>query len=539
MSLVSPAFLLAVLGLLSGRRIAALGAGVPTVHVPGYGLFTGSWHRDAGVRLFAGIPYAAAPVGDLRWRPPQPAPSAPSGRVNATAFGAPCPQISSGKVIGSEDCLTLNVYAPRAGEQSRPVLVWLHGGSYVKGTANIGLKHTWGPLYDGTGLAEEGAVVVTVQYRLGVFGFLGSQALRGRDPKASSGNYGLLDQRLALQWVQEHIGAFGGNPKQVLIFGQSAGAGSVEHHLTAPGSRGLFAAASMQSGADAFWNVQSWRASQRKFSSLLRKVNCPDVPCLLRLSTGELVDATQDFSFAATVDGVEVKDYPWRLVQQGKVHKVPLIVGYNRDEAMPGPNQLNMTEADFDTLLKSQGVAQHLRPRVKAEYTAQYTQWYWAAQHFTADYSVACPARRFARAASDAGLPVYAYKFSRPPSFSVELLYGAGCTDSAPPWVWGSYHGAELAFVFGLAEVPSWDVRLSASERQLGKEVSSHWLAMASRGRPSSSWPAYANRKGQQQWLLLDSMGKVVVNEERLLPQCDVVDDVGSLEEGQAEAFEV
>src|SRR5215831_2140967 len=236
----------------SGTGAAASGAPAsvgPVVRVDG-GLVRGT--ADAGVSSFLGLPYAAPPTGNLRWRPPQPA-AAWTGTKNATAFGPSCPQptdhnpfLPLGPI--SEDCLYLNVYTPSLqnhGGDGRPVLVWIHGGGLVQDGARN---------YDGTKLAADGTVVVTINYRLGALGFLAHPALASR-PGGPAGNYGLMDQQAALRWVQDNISRFGGDPHKVAIAGQSAGGLSVLAQLVSPGAGGLFQRAIVQSGTFALTHV--------------------------------------------------------------------------------------------------------------------------------------------------------------------------------------------------------------------------------------------------------------------------------------------
>src|SRR3984885_6148143 len=229
----------------AGRAAAAPSSGSsgPVVNTAG-GLVRGT--SSSGVSTFLGLPYAAPPVGDLRWRPPAPA-AGWRGIRDATQFGPSCPQAQVGNPLLppgtiSEDCLYLNVYAPAVGSDDqggRPVLVWIHGGGLVQDGARD---------YDGSKLAADGVVVVTINYRLGALGFLAHPALASR-PGGSAGNYGLMDQQAALRWVQRNIARFGGDPRNVTIAGQSAGGLSVLAQLVSPGARGLFQRAIVQSGA--------------------------------------------------------------------------------------------------------------------------------------------------------------------------------------------------------------------------------------------------------------------------------------------------
>ncbi|HEY5349853.1 MAG TPA: carboxylesterase family protein, partial [Candidatus Lustribacter sp.] len=191
------------------------------------------------VRSFKGIPFAAPPVGPLRWKAPQPV-ARWSGVRDATAFGPECAQPAPPGTRTSEDCLTLNVWTPAATGANLPVMVWIYGGGFAVG----GSKY---PVYDGTSLARHGVVVVTLNYRLNVFGFLAHPALTAESPEHTSGNYGLLDQVAALRWVQANAAAFGGNPHNVTIFGESAGAASVSALMTMPRANGLYVRAIMGS----------------------------------------------------------------------------------------------------------------------------------------------------------------------------------------------------------------------------------------------------------------------------------------------------
>jgi len=231
-----------------------------------------------------------------------------------------------------------------------------------------------------------------------------------------------------------------------------------------------------------------------------------------------------DFEWAPTVDNVELDEPPWVKVQKGDVQKVPVIVGFVRDESASSQDNVNMTEREFDAVLDAYGVSGIVRSQVKAVYTAEYTEWYWAAYHFTADYSVSCPTRRFVQAALAAKMPVFAYKFSRQPSFPVELMYGPTAL-KVPQHQWGAYHGAELPFVFGNAKVPAWGVELTEDEQHLASVIGDHWISLAKTGAVSHRWPPAALSR---QWHLLDSQN-VSLNEANMFPTCDVIDELGDL----------
>ncbi|HJQ45363.1 MAG TPA: carboxylesterase family protein [Amycolatopsis sp.] len=304
--------------LLGGCAVGAASSEGDVVRTGG-GLVRGVVAADH--RTFSGIPYAAPPVGDLRWRSPQPA--APWGGVrDATRAGNVCPQETG----GSEDCLNLNVTAPRGAERL-PVLVWLHGGGFVGGA---------GSAYDPTRLAVEGGlVVVTINYRLGALGFLDA----GEDPAA--GNFGLADQQAALRWVRDNIAAFGGGPGNVTLAGQSAGAYSVCAQLAAPGARGLFGKAIIQSGpcANPLLGVGEAR---RRAADLLAQKGCADLACLRSKPAADLVGLGSTGVISATGTLARM---PWVPVIGGDFlprqpvdalpTEIPLLQGTTRNEMRP------------------------------------------------------------------------------------------------------------------------------------------------------------------------------------------------------------
>src|SRR5215831_3984773 len=249
-------------GAATGTAGAAQAASAGPVAVTGTGLVQG---KAAGADdEFLGIPYAAPPTGALRWAPPQPA-ARWAGIRPATSFAPHCPQTASpfGQASTSEDCLFLNVYRPARGPGNRPVMVWIHGGALVTGESDD---------YDPTSLVRHGVVVVTINYRLGALGFLADGALAAQ-PGGPAGDYGLMDQQAALRWVQRNIARFGGSPRNVTIFGESAGGLSVLSQVVSPGTRGLFQRAIVESGAYAL-NEQPLATAERAGSAFAAKVGC-------------------------------------------------------------------------------------------------------------------------------------------------------------------------------------------------------------------------------------------------------------------------
>ncbi len=312
---------------------------------------------DGGARRFLGIPFAAPPVGELRWRPPVP-PVPWEGVLEATKFGGRCAQRTTTISVGSEDedCLYLNVWAPDpAPATPLPVMVWFYGGGNESGSASEPLPFgIEGISYDGRVLAEaRHVIVVTINYRVGVFGFFAHGSLATEDPR-NTGNQGLLDQRAALDWVRENIIAFGGDPKNVTIFGESAGGYDVCLYLVSPGSRGLFHRAIAESpGAPTGHGartvpgpktqavggctnrLQTAAEAEDKAEGLIAEVGCAGaedvLACLRSVPVADLIRVARG-NFAASVDGNVVRDQPRTLLEAGDVARGPYILGANADE---------------------------------------------------------------------------------------------------------------------------------------------------------------------------------------------------------------
>lgn len=451
--------------------------------------------REGPVLAFRGIPFAAPPLGALRWLPPQPVP-AWSGVKAARQFGPPCPQVDEGgAVVGEEDCLHVNVWTPAdaATSSGLPVLFFVHGGGHVQGSA--GMQSGDGtPLYDGARLAAATrSVVVTAQYRLGALGFLTHPSLTPATPPATSGNYGTLDLIAALGWVRREIAKFGGDPRRVLVFGESAGAVETCMLLVSPLAGGLFSAALMQSGACV---AASATKAGRLAADFVRAAGCEGAAdlagCLRRLPVTTVVTAVPSqasviapaTSWFPHVDGVVIPGVPLDLIRAGQHNRVPLVVGANSDETAPGTVGV-LTEAQYQAAVVALvGGNVVLANRILAEYpVADYGSPRKAFTALTSDANFICPARRVARAAAAGqSQPVFRYFFTHPWDNGAAALR-----------LLGAFHGIELPYVFQRLEINGY--RASPGELALAEFIAQSWRALAAQGNPTPPggpvWPVY------------------------------------------------
>jgi para-nitrobenzyl esterase len=390
------------------------------------GVLRGS--RDGETLAFKRVPFAAPPTGHARFAPPQPATCA-EREIDATAFGPQCPQLADGTFVGDEDCLQLNVWAPVAASAPRPVMVWIHGGGNAIGSAVL-------PLYDGRRLAEAGdVIVVSANYRLGQLGFLGHPSFG-----TGSGVFGLLDQIAALAWVRDNIAAFGGDPANVTVFGESAGARDVCSLVASPAARGLFHRAIVQSGACK--GLPTRARAEQIASDAVSAAGCSsasDVAACMRALSAEAVirAAAPTVSILASspyqpmIDGVVQTDQPSTVIAAGGHARVPLIVGANADETASAVPAIP-TEAQYESLVRAQ-YPQPLADLALQRYPASAFPTPRAAYvRLTTDSRFVCPSREIARAA-DAGQTeaVYRYFFQYRPT------------------PLGAAHGLEIPYVFG------------------------------------------------------------------------------------------
>ncbi|WP_448619452.1 carboxylesterase/lipase family protein [Geodermatophilus sp. URMC 65] len=440
-----------------------------------------------GVDGYLGIPYAAPPVGELRWSPPQP-PARWDGVRAADAYGNRCPATEStnGPRSETEDCLFVNVQRPAGTtpEDRLPVYVFIHGGGLVNGSSNQADMAAM--------VAATGTVGVTMNYRLGVLGFLGHPQLTAR--QGESGNYGLMDQQAALRWVQDNIAAFGGDPARVTIGGESAGGWSVCSHLVAPGSRDLFAGAMIQSGS---CPSRSQDAADSAGQVVAQAVGCTPfagaVACLRGKPVGELIDAPTPL--VPPVAGTPfLPSDPRAAIATGDFADVPVVVGATRDEGrtfMAG--SIGWTREQYETWVRDAFVEE-------ADAVLSRYPWPADADEFTPAYLSGailtdaglgfgiggCPNRALTRDLA-AHVPTWAYEFAARTGPGLQPI---------PGYEWGAGHAAELAYLFpsfdnGVPIAPTFD----AGEQQLAAEMKQYWGAFVRQGDPGvpgqAAWPSY------------------------------------------------
>jgi para-nitrobenzyl esterase len=485
----------------------------------------------ADVHLFRGIPYAAPPVGELRWKPPQPA-AAWKGVRDCSKFGDAAPQVLSpllsrfpGMTLDAptnEDCLYLNIWTPahRDGKQL-PVMVWIHGGGYTMGAASQ-------PLYDGTELARKGVVFVGINYRLGILGFLAHPELTAESEHHASGNYGILDQIEALRWVSRNIAAFGGDPQRVTIFGESAGGNSVLTLMSSPLAKGLFQRAIVESGGglnfpDLKKQVFDYKPAEEAGVELAKKCGAPaglgQIAAMRKMSVDALLKGSGGFELprsfdihttrlrlAPIVDGWVIPTEPVTLFANGGQISVPLIVGANKDEGRmfmltsPAPKDQHELSALFD---------KNFGPKFGPELFKLYPQDKpkEAVSELVGDFLFVAPARYVARTMHSSGSPAYLYSFAHTPSGPTKFL--------------GAHHGAEIAYVMGNRKITR---DFTPVDTQLSRELSGYWIQFAATGDPNGEgrpeWPAY-DQSADRCLLVSD---KIEIGQGIEKPRLDAID---------------
>jgi para-nitrobenzyl esterase len=457
--------------------------------------------RRHGVDVYRGIPFAGPPIGEGRWRAPGPV--APWRGVRAaTAFAPACMQQGvsmpgEAPPAVSEDCLYLNIWtAARRASAPLPVIVWIHGGGYKNGSASM-------PLYRGDRLARKGVLVVTIAYRLGALGFLAHPALTQESQRGASGNYGLMDQIAALEWVKRNIAAFGGDPRRVTIAGQSAGAMAVSALMSSPRARGLFQRAIAQSGG-IFEPLQLapgylLENAQRDGENYMASLGATSLPAMRRLPAQALIGAGVDAVSHPVIEPELLPMTPYEAYVQGRHSDVPLLLGSNSEEASALVDVRRVRSASFSAdLARSFGAlpqqlveayphatdeqARQARLDFERDLRFGWDMWAWARLH-----------------AQAATTPVFYYTFARRPPFPAGSVYAH----------WGAGHYVELWYMFDHLQQAPW--RSSAADRRLAHAMSTYWTNFAKEGDPNGkglrTWPAFNAAEGQV--LYLDSGPRV------------------------------
>jgi len=419
--------------------------------------------RANGVSVYKGVPFAAPPVGDLRWRPPVHSASW-TGTRKADAFAPACMQVGvsmPGETapLVSEDCLYLNIWTPaKTAHEHLPVIVWIYGGGYINGSASM-------PLYWGDRLAQKDVIVVTVAYRLGPLGFLALPELTRESPHHSSGNYGLMDQIAALEWVQRNIAAFGGDPKCVTIAGQSSGSISVSILMASPLAKGLFQRAIGESGglfeplqlAPKFLLANAERDGD-KYAVSLGAASLKE----LRRLPAILLTGNAGGTVHAVIEPYVLPLSPYEAFASGLQNDVPLLIGSNADEARAMVDVTHETAATFDSDLE-RSVGQ-LPPALVAAYPHATDEEARQAQlGLERDLRFGWDMWAWARLQAGTGKsPVFYYSFRQQPPFPAGSVYAG----------WGASHFAELWYVFDHLDQSPWN--WTAGDRKLAEEMSSY-----------------------------------------------------------------
>ena len=449
-----------------------------TVRVEG-GLLSGTTGITSDVKVYKGVPFAAAPVGDLRWRAPKPAPKW-EGVRKADQFGATCMQTPyaegspyrSAPEPVSEDCLFLNIWSGATSQkEARPVMVWIHGGAFTRGSGS-------NPVYDGEELAKKGVILVTVNYRLGVFGFLAHPDLTKESDRNSSGNYGILDQIAALEWVQKNIEAFGGDPKRVTIFGESAGSWSVNALVATPLAKGLFQRAIGESGAS-FSPLPKLADAEQAGLKVAKSLNANSIAEMRAKSAAELMKLSGELA-RANIDGWMLPDQISAIFARGKQNDVPTLIGSNADEgsAFTPPN----TKAEGFKLLAKTRFGDQADDFLTIYPARTDEQAHASAAAAMRDQTFGWEMRTWARMQAKTGKSkVFVYYFSRVPPGAVGKKLGA-------------YHASEIRYVFNNMQ----NVQAEDIDREIARMMSTYWVNFATKGDPNGKsllrWPNYTEK---------------------------------------------
>lgn len=465
------------------------------------GAVRGKTSADGKVNIFLGIPYAVPPVGPLRWKPPQAATPWTETR-NVTAFGSRCMQLPvySDMVFTdpgmSEDCLTLNVWAPAGKPEGKlPVMVWIYGGGFQAGATSE-------PRQNGEFLAHKGVIVVSMNYRLGMFGFFASRELAKESPKHTAGNYGLLDQLAALQWVQRNIGAFGGDPANITIFGESAGSFSVNAHVASPLSKSLLARAIGESGgavgrsallipdlasAEKENATFAKKVLRTKDLAALRAIPADDLLKMLSQNTGE-----NAFRFGPVVDGYFLPESIPAIFAAGRQARIPLLAGWNKNESkFANDEKKGKFTVQNLKALAAEKFGANADEFLKVYHASNDEEALRAADDFSSDSFIGFGTWSWLEAQAKSGYgSVFRYRFD---------LDSPG--DPQHPGAAGAFHSDEIEYVFGTLDSRKGAV-WRPEDYKLSELMQTCWTNFAKSGNPNGSgvpnWPIYDSKDGWQ-----------------------------------------
>jgi len=490
--------ILALFGLLSSTSAPARES-APRVTIA-QGVLAGK--TEGSISAYLGIPYAAPPIGKYRWRPPLPA-AAWTGVRTADHAGPACTQMISPTGFGpwtheyvvsgqtSEDCLSLNIWKPAkaAAKAKLPVLVWIHGGAFSQGSGAV-------PIYDGRALAERGIVVVTINYRLGVFGFLAHPDITAEANGSPPGNFGLQDQIAALRWVRHNITAFGGDPDQVTIAGQSAGSMSVHSLVASPLAKGLFARAIAQSGLPPLAAMPDLAKAEQTGLSFAQEKGAASLVELRTMPAEELLREKQPGMprFFPIADGTLLPAPPQQMLAQGRFNDVPMIVGQNRDEASAmTPGYGAGDQASFTALLDRSFNAQ--ADRFAALYPAKTEEQRSAAsKEIALDKGLGSIAIWAQDRLTQGKAPVYSYLFSHVEPGPQSASFGA-------------FHSSEIPYALDTLDA-SPERAFTAKDRQVSDWMSGYWINFIRTGNPNGT-----DRSGAKlaQWPQLTTTSPTII----------------------------
>lgn len=444
------------------------------------GDIAGSQSADGKVAVFKGIPFAAPPVGALRWKAPQLAPNW-TGVRDCTKFGPSAMQqpplpffVWSEEFMAplspiSEDCLYLNVWSPSpiSTAEKKPVIVWIHGGGFMSGAGGC-------PIYDGEGMARKGVVFVSINYRLGVFGFLAHPELNWESGRNASGNYALLDMIAALKWVQQNIATFGGDPNRVTIAGQSAGSFAVNSLMASPLAKGLFQRAIGESGGMFGDRAPGLYEASLQGIDLLKKLNKYSIADLRTVPADTLLK--YGGSYSPVIDGYVIPKDVYTVFSEGKQNDVPLLTGYNRDEGFVFGDMKTAEQFKADAKIKYGDLTEEFLRAFPATDDAVAKQ---SQKTLFRDMAFAWQGYTWAKMQSQTGKSkAWLYRFDRVPPGRLDLAEN------------GAFHSAEIAYA--LHSLPMWKRPWEKLDEQLSEQISSYWANFAATGDP--------NGKGLPKW---------------------------------------